>query len=68
MPTEVGVEKKIYVYGEYTRARVNVNRERGYTLRAAAMRCSNATADFIYKFTKTDYAQGCCFGFCGMNA
>ena len=32
MPTEVGVEKKIYVYIEYTRARVNGNRVRGYTL------------------------------------
>ena len=35
MPTEVGVEKKINVYGEYTWATVNGNRGRGYTLQAA---------------------------------
>ena len=69
MPSAVGVETPIKVYGDYNDPTSDGNRKRGYTLSASVMRCSHYSGDFVYRYTEAkEDTRGCCWGFCGMIA
>ena len=69
MPSIVGIEAAIKVYGDYNGGASNGNIKGGYTLSASVMRCSHSSGDFVYRYTEAkEDTRGCCCGFCGMIA
>ena len=61
MPSIVGIEAAIKVYGDYNGGASNGNRKGGYTLSASVMRCSHSSGDNVYRYTVTNASiSGCC--------
>ena len=58
MPTEIGVLTPIAAFGSYQ------SKCKYFSESVSVVRCSDAKADFVYKYNSNGY---CYRGFCGME-